>query len=888
VPPPATPPARKRIKRLVRALAPGLVLGLMLGLMLDLLGGTPAQATESLRVVGDNNYPPYLFVNEQGEADGYLADLWQLWQEKTGVEVQLWAEDWARAQQTLLSGRADVIENIYRTPNREALYDFSEPYAELPVGIYRHASISGIHDLESLRGFQVGVMEGDACIEWLRRAGVEDLQPYPSYRALIQAAIAEDIKLFCLDDYPANYYLYQLDAHQTFTKAFELYRGRFHRAVREGDQDKLALVERGMALISEEERAALQRKWMYQPTDYGVWLRYAGLASLLLLLAAALLLLWTTALRRQVRSQTEALSQALAEVEQARAQSEAARDRLELEVAARTAELAATVDEQRAIFNTASSGIALIKDRVLVRCNRQLHSLFGWPEGSMIGQPTRIWYPDEAANERGGAPVYEHIWRGEMHRREQRLVRRDGSLFWARLSGNAIDLQDRRKGTVWIIDDISAEHEAMERMREAKVLAEDAARTKTNFMANMSHEIRTPLHTITGMTHLALRGNPDPRQQRYLLQIQDASQRLLGIIDSILDFTEIEAGRLAIRKQPLDLAQLVADCAQMTRAACTEKGLSFAVGIAPEVPPRLIGDADRLRQLIRIYVDNAIKFTAQGQIGIDVETVARHDDAIQLRFRVRDSGIGIEPEHQRRLFQLFSQADGSTTRRYGGTGLGLALAQRLAQLMNGEVGFESTPGQGSTFWFSAWLGIDEMQPGLDPQGGSRRPRAGQLSSEPSSHQPSSHQPSSHQPSTRPGIQPSTQGYETENRSPSTPSRSTAATRTDPIATEGTAAALAPGTAAASDRTWLSQSLQELATLLERGDFNATERFDAEHDRLEQALGTRFPPLARALRDYDFSLAAEQISSIANALNLELESASAQSPGGVQAQDSGAG
>ncbi len=217
------------LHRFVRLLA-----GLLVVLLLLLLLPLAAQA-KTLRVVSDDNYPPYLFLNPDRVAEGYLVDLWKLWEQKTGIPVELAAIRWADAQQRVLTGDADVIDMIYRTPAREPKYDFSEPYADLPVAIYSSRSITGLHDVGSLKGFKVGVQEGDACIETLEKGGVTAMARYPNYEALIRAAMAGDVKIFCLDEYPANYYLYRLDPERQFRRAFVLYQGQFHRAVRKGD-----------------------------------------------------------------------------------------------------------------------------------------------------------------------------------------------------------------------------------------------------------------------------------------------------------------------------------------------------------------------------------------------------------------------------------------------------------------------------------------------------------------------------------------------------------------------------------------------------------------------------------------------------------------------------
>ncbi|MCG2585061.1 PAS domain S-box protein [Massilia sp. TS11] len=356
--------------------------------------------------------------------------------------------------------------------------------------------------------------------------------------------------------------------------------------------------------------------------------------------------------------------------------------------------------EQQAIFDTASSGMALIIERELVRCNRRLHDLIGWPEGSLVGQHTRVWYADDAADAEGNLP-YAAIWRGETHCREQELVRRDGSRFWARLTGRAVDPADRAKGTVWVIDDISEERAAVDALRRAQQLAEEAAQAKADFLANMSHEIRTPMNAILGMTHLVLKTELTARQRDYLGKIQGAGAHLLGVINDILDFSKIEAGKLNVESIEFELDKVLDNVTGLIAERAAAKGLELIIQIEPDVPRYLVGDPLRIGQVLINYANNALKFTERGEISLQVRVQSRDGGELLLHFAVSDSGIGIAPEHIGLLFHSFQQADSSTTRRFGGTGLGLAISKHLAELMGGEVGVESTPGAGSRFWFTA-------------------------------------------------------------------------------------------------------------------------------------------------------------------------------------------
>jgi len=361
-------------------------------------------------------------------------------------------------------------------------------------------------------------------------------------------------------------------------------------------------------------------------------------------------------------------------------------------------------EEQQAIFETANSGIALIRDRVILRGNRRLHEMFGWPSGQMIGQRTAVWYVDAVAEAAGGGEVYTQIWRGEVHRREQELMRRDGSLFWARLTGTAVDIANQAKGSVWVIEDISVERAALLQIREAQAMAEAAARMKSDFLANMSHEIRTPMNAIIGMSHLAMKTELTPRQRDYLNKIQGSSQHLLGIINDILDLSKIEAGKMVVEHIEFELERVFENVAGLIAEKAAAKGLELIIDVAAGVPHSLIGDPLRLGQVLINYANNAVKFTEQGEIAIHVGVVEENEHDLLLHFSVVDTGIGISEEQRGRLFQSFEQADRSTTRKFGGTGLGLAISRQLAELMGGAVGVDSTPGSGSTFWFTARLG----------------------------------------------------------------------------------------------------------------------------------------------------------------------------------------
>lgn len=373
----------------------------------------------------------------------------------------------------------------------------------------------------------------------------------------------------------------------------------------------------------------------------------------------------------------------------------------------------------RVVLDNAADAIVTIdKSGAINTFNHGAEKLFGYSCSEVVNNDVSILMPEP---DKGRHPGYinNYLTTGNATvigtGREVLGQHKDGNTFpiWLGLSDV---LLGKQRIFVAVIHDLSQQKQAETEIRRgseeleiAKENAEAANRAKSEFLAMMSYEIRTPMNAIVGMSHLILKTDLNRKQLNYVDKINVSAESLLNIINDILDFSKIETGFLQLEQISFNLDEVLNKLTNLVALKAQEKGLGFCFDIKPGIPFRLIGDPGRLIQVLVKLGSNAVKFTEQGEVVLTVEVQDEYKDQVILKFSMRDSGMGIEPEKQKSLFQSFYQADSSISRKFGGTGLGLVIAKRLVAMMGGEIGFESQLGEGSTFFFTARLSREKNQ-----------------------------------------------------------------------------------------------------------------------------------------------------------------------------------
>ena len=762
--------------------------------------GLADRPRKTLTVVLDDNYPPYIFRDAAGQLQGVLKDRWALWEAHNGIRVDLQAMDWAKAQQVMQAGGADVIDTLFTNEKRKRIYDFSAPYADLDVLIFFHKNIGGIVDTASLQGFTVGVKDGDACIDYLHDHGIDQLEKYTSYELLVAGAAANKGRIFCIDKPPAIYFLTKLGVEGDFRHSAPLFTGQFHRAYLKGNAPLMKLVEDGFAKIPEAELKEIDKKWLgsslaVPDARWQTYARNAAYVVLALFAVALMLLAWNHVLRRRVASRTAALTHTLDQLriseERWKFALDGAQDAMwdfdaqtgEEHVSGRWPEMLGYAEGEMDTAYSAWEGSIHPDDRsqVLVRLQACLDGRVATYESEhrvrckdgswkwilvrgkvvarsaegkalrMIGTRSDITERIRAGEERDrfasiiksslteiylvnfetlrfdyandGAlrnlgysmdtlrtmspfDIKPELTEAALHSSIELLVRREREVVvfetvHRRADGSIYPVEVHLQLTVFeghpvllsLVLDTTGRKET-EKLRTAKEAAELASHVKTIFMASMSHELRTPLNSILGFAQL-LEYEPTviaaESVQKKVAHIRTAGKHLLAMVEDILDLSSIEAGKIALAMEPVEMLRLLQDCVALAELHAQRSKISFHYAHDDE-GYWVSGDRKRLKQVLMNLLSNAIKYNRDsGAIHFSFSR-----DAERVMIAIQDTGLGLTQVQLDRLFEPFNRlgAESSATE---GTGIGLVIVRQLVLAMSGTIEAKSEPGTGSTF-----------------------------------------------------------------------------------------------------------------------------------------------------------------------------------------------
>lgn len=617
---------------------------------------------------------------------GILIDQWKLWENKTGIKVNIVGTDWIEAQNLMKQGKFDVIDTIFKTEERLKIYDYSKPYAKINVPIFYHKNISGIVDAKSLKGFNVAVKEGDACIDVLRKNGLDNFIEYKSYEEIIKAAKNRDVITFVIDEPPAYYFMYKYGIHKEFKHTEPLYSGEFHRAVLKGNRDILSIVEKGFNSISKKEYKDIDEKWFGKDKFEFKYIKYLLFIFVISIFVIFILFIWNFSLNNMVNIKTIELKKEIERNIKIQKELEDSRElyRLLSEITSDAASLLTILPDGS--FNREWFTIGLFKEFGYKA--EELDSFEKWG---------KIVYKEDIEKYKNGI---EKILKGEKISEDLRIVTKDNNIRW--INNTIIPIKNKETGKIEkllsSVKDITNRKKIEEELRIAKEEAERYADIKSKFLSNMSHEIRNPLNGIIGMINMLLKTDLNDNQKEYAQMLKDSTDTLLNIVNDILDIVKIEAGKRVIKKETIKIKNLCLGLVSSFKIAASNKKLKFNFIYDNDLPTHIIGDSSCLNQILINLLSNAIKFTQNGEITFEVSKIEESSNSVSILFVIRDTGIGIPSDKLEIIFDRFTQIESSYTKKYKGTGLGLTIVKEIVNLLDGEVKVNSEENKGTEFF----------------------------------------------------------------------------------------------------------------------------------------------------------------------------------------------
>ncbi|EPY01900.1 ATP-binding protein [Magnetospirillum fulvum] len=635
---------------------------------------SPALSTTlpRLRVLVDDTYPPFAFRDEQGEIQGIVPDLWALWSARTGIPVTVLGMDWGEAQRRFNAGEADVLDMAFWTHARDEIYDFSKPYATVDVSIVFDSSLSGITDAATLRGFSVGVKDGDACIDFLAMRGIDTIRRYSSYEAMIDAGARGEVKVSCIDRPPAIYYLVKKGLEARFRASQPLYSGQFHWVVLKERQDIRDIVTAGFNLVSPEDRKKIDDHWQGRALGSKIddtVLRDFFIAGGIICLVALLQLIWVGMLRRQVAAKTRELTTALNGL---------------------------TVSEARfrTIFDAINDSILIfdIETGAVRMVNRRMHETFGYAAEDIPHLSFETLSEGHPPYDRTTALTALRDATEDSRVLEWQARHRDGHLFWVEIDLRRVIIDDGGPRVLAMMRDITERKESADNLTRTIDALTRSNTDLERFAYAASHDLREPLNTLVRYAQLLdLRyGSRDSDISEFVGFIVSAAKQMMRLVEGLLEFSRVDSVGRGF--DAVDSGRSLSVALGYLSNSVVESGAIIHTGPMPVVA----ADEVQLIQLFQNLIGNALKYRERSR-GVEITVSSRRSDDM-WEFLVEDNGIGIDSAYLDQIFVIFKRLH--THSAIPGVGIGLALCKRIVERHGGTLWVESTPGVGTVFHFT--------------------------------------------------------------------------------------------------------------------------------------------------------------------------------------------